>query len=59
MEIEPVRNEHDEDIEALAHLPRFQAMLEHSRRSIRETGGLSGEEVWDDVDGDDEPAAQN
>jgi hypothetical protein len=30
----------------LAHSPRFQALLENSRQSIREGKGLSHDEFW-------------
>ncbi|MFN8474547.1 MAG: type II toxin-antitoxin system Phd/YefM family antitoxin [Anaerolineae bacterium] len=51
----------DDDLErlVLAHSPRFQALLDKSRRSIRETGGLSGDEIWDGVDGDEDSATKN
>jgi hypothetical protein len=30
----------------LAHSPKFQAMLDKSRRQILETGGLSHDQFW-------------
>ena len=38
----------DDDLERLLleRLPRFQAMLDRSRRSIKEGGGLSEEDFW-------------
>ncbi len=59
MEIEAVPAKEDDDGNLLVDSPRFQALLERSRRSIRETGGLSGDEVWGDLDGDDASAVQN
>lgn len=42
----------DEDLEnlVLARSPRFQAMLEKSRRSMKEGKGLSEEEFWSAVE---------
>ena len=42
----------DEDLEnlVLARSPRFQAMLEKSRRSIEDGQGLSEEEFWSAVE---------
>ncbi|MFN8484745.1 MAG: hypothetical protein U0768_17045 [Anaerolineae bacterium] len=55
MDIEPVPAAEDDDSKLLAELPRFQAMLEKSRRSIRETGGMSGDEIWAGLDEGLEP----
>ena len=42
----------DDDLEniLLAHSPRFQAMLQKSRESIRAGQGLPEEEFWKEVD---------
>ncbi len=42
----------DEDLEnlVLARSPRFQAMLEKSRQSLKEGKGLSEEEFWSAVE---------
>jgi antitoxin (DNA-binding transcriptional repressor) of toxin-antitoxin stability system len=34
----------------LAHSPRFQALLDESRRQIEETGGIPHEEFWREVE---------
>ncbi|MFN8497691.1 MAG: hypothetical protein U0641_07525 [Anaerolineae bacterium] len=59
MESEAVPDKEDDDGNLLVDSPRFQAMLEKSRRSIRETGALSGDEIWDDVDGDEVSDTKN
>ena len=33
----------------LAHSPKFQAILENSRRQIEETGGIPHEQFWREV----------
>lgn len=42
----------DDDLESilLAHSPRFQALLEKSRESIRAGNGLSEEDFWKEAD---------
>ena len=34
----------------LAHSPKFQAMLDKSRRQIEETGGIPHEQFWREVE---------
>jgi hypothetical protein len=34
----------------LAHFPKFQAILDRSRRQIEDTGGIPHEEFWRQVD---------
>jgi len=34
----------------LAHLPKFQAILEKSRRQIEETGGIPHDVFWREVE---------
>src|SRR6266404_3831467 len=34
----------------LAHSPKFQALLDKSRRQIEETGGITHEQFWGDVE---------
>jgi prevent-host-death family protein len=34
----------------LAHSPKFQALLDKSRRQIEETGGISHDEFWREVE---------
>ena len=38
----------------LATSPKFQALLDEAERRIRETGGLSHEEVWEQVEAEAE-----
>jgi prevent-host-death family protein len=42
----------DEDLERLllAHSPKFQAILEKSRRQIEETGGIPHDQFWREVE---------
>lgn len=47
--VAPTSNEDLENL-VLARSPRFQAMLEKSRRSIEEGKGLSEEEFWSTVE---------
>jgi prevent-host-death family protein len=35
----------------LAHSPKFQALLDRSRRQIEETGGIPHEQFWREVEG--------
>jgi prevent-host-death family protein len=41
----------DDELErlVLAHSPKFQAMLDQSRRQIEETGGIPHEQFWREV----------
>src|SRR6266404_8949915 len=41
----------DDELErlVLAHSPKFQALLDKSRRQIEETGGIPHEQFWRDV----------
>jgi prevent-host-death family protein len=41
----------DEELErlVLAHSPKFQALLDKSRRQIEETGGIPHEQFWREV----------
>ncbi|MCI0377817.1 MAG: hypothetical protein L0215_09435 [Gemmataceae bacterium] len=36
----------------LAHSPKFQALLEKSRRQIEESGGIPHERFWHEVETD-------
>ena len=42
----------DDELErlVLAHSPKFQAMLDKSRRRIEETGGIPHEQFWREVE---------
>lgn len=42
----------DDELERLllAHSPKFQAMLNKSRRSIEKTGGLTHEQIWSELE---------
>jgi prevent-host-death family protein len=44
----------EEELErlVLAHSPKFQAILEKSRRQIENTGGILHDEFWRQVDAD-------
>src|SRR5262245_51234083 len=41
----------DDELErlVLAHSPKFQALLDKSRRQIEETGGIPHEQFWSEV----------
>jgi len=41
----------DDELERLllAHSPKFQALLDRSRRQIEETGGIPHEQFWQEV----------
>ena len=41
----------DEELErlVLAHSPKFQALLDQSRRQIEKTGGIPHEQFWSEV----------
>jgi prevent-host-death family protein len=45
-----VTDEHELERLVLAHSPKFQALLEKSRRQIEETGGIPHEEFWRQVE---------
>jgi hypothetical protein len=47
----------DEELErlVLAHSPRLQALLETSRRQIREGEGISHEDFWQEMDEEKPP----
>jgi prevent-host-death family protein len=42
----------DDELErlVLAHSPKFQALLDKSRRQIEETGGIPHEQFWQEVE---------
>ncbi len=44
----------DDELERLllAHSPKFQALLEKSRRQIEETGGIPHKQFWEEVAGE-------
>ena len=42
----------------LAHSPRFQKLLDRSRRQIEETGGIPHEQFWREVDAERRDAAR-
>jgi prevent-host-death family protein len=48
----------DDELErlVLAHSPKFQAILDKSRRQIEETGGIPHEEFWRQVEAEDRRA---
>ena len=49
----------DDELErlVLAHSPKFQALLDKSRRQIEETGGIPHEQFWREVEAEDREAA--
>src|SRR5260221_9449869 len=49
----------DDELErlVLAHSPKFQALLDKSRRQIEETGGIPHEQFWREVEAESGPAA--
>ena len=52
----------DDELErlVLAHSPKFQALLDKSRRQIEETGGISHEQFWREVNAETrKPADKN
>jgi prevent-host-death family protein len=52
----------DDELErlVLAHSPKFQAILDKSRRQIDETGGIHHEQFWRDVKAESrKPAIKN
>src|SRR5436305_6866605 len=44
-----VTNEDELERLILAHSPKFQALLDRSRRQIEETGGIPHEQFWREV----------
>ena len=51
----------DDELErlVLAHSPKFQALLDKSRRQIEETGGIPNEQFWQEVEAESrEPAGK-
>ena len=48
----------DDELERLllAHSPKFQAILQKSRRQIEETGGIPHDEFWRQVDAENRQA---
>ncbi|MBO0701281.1 MAG: type II toxin-antitoxin system Phd/YefM family antitoxin [Zavarzinella sp.] len=44
-----VTNDDELDRLVLAHSPKFQALLDDSRRQIKETGGIPHEQFWREV----------
>ena len=49
----------DDELErlVLAHSPKFQALLDKSRRQIEETGGIPHEQFWREVEAESRKAA--
>jgi prevent-host-death family protein len=49
----------EEELErlVLAHSPKFQALLDKSRRQIEETGGIPHDEFWRQVEAESRQAA--
>jgi prevent-host-death family protein len=49
----------DDELErlVLAHSPKFQALLDKSRREIEETGGIPHEQFWREVEAQSREAA--
>src|SRR5438876_5397465 len=49
----------DEELErlVLAHSPKFQALLDRSRRQIEETGGIPHDVFWREVEAESHPNA--
>src|SRR5438270_13409877 len=41
----------------LAHSPKFQALLDESRRQIEETGGIPHEQFWGELEAESREAA--
>src|SRR5712692_802719 len=44
-----VTDDHELERLVLAHSPKFQALLDKSRRQIEETGGIPHEQFWREV----------
>lgn len=51
----------DDELErlVLAHSPKFQALLEKSRRQIDKTGGIPHEQFWREVKAESREAARS
>src|SRR6266850_1505758 len=51
----------DDELERLllAHSPKFQALLDKSRRQIEESGGIPHEQFWRDVKAETRKPAEN
>jgi prevent-host-death family protein len=51
----------DDELErlVLAHSPKFQALLDKSRRQIEERGGIPHEEFWQEVKAESRKNAEN
>ncbi|MSR58876.1 MAG: type II toxin-antitoxin system Phd/YefM family antitoxin [Planctomycetaceae bacterium] len=49
----------DDELErlVLAHSPKFQALLDKSRRQIEETGGIPHEQFWREVNAESRESA--
>src|SRR5207237_10520698 len=49
----------DDELErlVLAHSPKFQALLDKSRRQIEETGGIPHDQFWREVEAEGRAAA--
>jgi len=49
----------DDELErlVLAHSPKFQALLDTSRRQIEETGGIPHDDFWREVEAENKPDA--
>src|SRR3982750_4669203 len=49
----------DDELErlVLAHSPKFQALLDKSRRQIEETGGIPHEQFWREVEAESREGA--
>src|SRR2546425_10515460 len=49
----------DDELErlVLAHSPKFQALLDKSRRQIEETGGIPHEQFWREVEAESRATA--
>ena len=50
----------DDELErlVLAHSPKFQALLEKSRRDIEDKGAISHDKFWEEVAGDSQTSAK-
>ena len=49
-----VTDEDELECLVLAHSPKFQALLDKSRRQVEETGGISHDAFWRDVDAENQ-----
>jgi len=48
-----VKDEDEIERLLLAYSPKFQAILEESRKEIEETGGLTHDEFWQEVEAEE------